>query len=157
MNDTRPYRPCVGVMLLNRVGEVFVGNRIDTPGDHWQMPQGGIEGDENPRDAAFRELFEETGVNNAVLIKEARQSIRYDLPPELSATVWGGRYRGQEQLWFAMLFLGEDSDVRLDLHEQEFSEWRWISKDELVDNIVPFKRETYAEVLLEFDGLTGES
>ena len=157
MNDTRPYRPCVGVMLLNRVGEVFVGNRIDTPGDHWQMPQGGIEGDENPRDAAFRELFEETGVNNAVLIKEARQPIRYDLPPELLETVWGGRYRGQEQLWFAMLFLGEDSDVRLDLHEQEFSEWRWISKDELVDNIVPFKRETYAEVLLEFDGLTWES
>jgi putative (di)nucleoside polyphosphate hydrolase len=142
MNDTRPYRPCVGVMLLNRVGEVFVGNRIDTPGDHWQMPQGGIEGDENPRDAAFRELFEETGVNNAVLIKEARQPIRYDLPPELLETVWGGRYRGQEQLWFAMLFLGEDSDVRLDLHEQEFSEWRWISKDELVGNIVPFKRNS---------------
>jgi len=157
MNDTRPYRPCVGVMLLNRLGEVFVGNRIDTPGDHWQMPQGGIEGDENPRDAAFRELFEETGVNNAVLIKEARQPIRYDLPPELSETVWDGRYRGQEQLWFAMLFLGADSDVQLDLHEQEFSEWRWISKDELVDNIVAFKRETYAEVLSEFDGLTWES
>lgn len=157
MNDTRPYRPCVGVMLLNRLGEVFVGNRIDTPGDHWQMPQGGIEGDENPRDAAFRELFEETGVNNAVLIKEARQPIRYDLPPELSETVWDGRYRGQEQLWFAMLFLGVDSDVQLDLHEQEFSEWRWISKDELVDNIVAFKRETYAEVLSEFDGLTWES
>ena len=157
MNDTRPYRPCVGVMLLNRLGEVFVGKRIDTPGDHWQMPQGGIEGDENPRDAAFRELFEETGVNNAVLIKEARQPIRYDLPPELSETVWDGRYRGQEQLWFAMLFLGVDSDVQLDLHEQEFSEWRWISKDELVDNIVAFKRETYAEVLSEFDGLTWES
>ena len=157
MNDTRPYRPCVGVMLLNRLGEVFVGNRIDTPGDHWQRPQDGIEGDENPRDAAFRELFEETGVNNAVLIIEARQPIRYDLPPELSETVWDGRYRGQEQLWFAMLFLGADSDVQLDLHEQEFSEWRWISKDELVDNIVAFKRETYAEVLSEFDGLTWES
>ena len=156
MNDTRHYRPCVGGMLLNRVGEVFVGNRIDTPGHHWQMPQGGIEGYENPRDAAFRELFEETGVNNAVLIKEARQPIRYDLPPELLETVWGGRYRGQEQLWFAMLCLGEDSDVRLDLHEQEFSEWRWISKDELVGNIVPFKREAYAKVLSEFDGLTWE-
>mgnify|MGYP003987956043 CR=1 FL=1 len=144
-------------MLLNKSGDVFVGNRIDTPGDHWQMPQGGIEADENPRDAAFRELYEETGVVNALLIKEARHPIRYDLPPELSETVWGGRYRGQEQVWFAMLFLGEDSDVQLDLHEREFSEWRWSPKDELVANIVSFKQSIYEEVLAEFEGLTWES
>ncbi|MBT5667562.1 MAG: RNA pyrophosphohydrolase [Rhodospirillaceae bacterium] len=157
MTKFRPYRPCVGVMLLNQEGLVFVGNRIDTPGDHWQMPQGGIDPGEDPRAAAFRELYEETGVDNAIIIREASRPICYDLPPELSTTVWGGQYRGQEQRWFAMQFLGDDSDIKLDLHEREFSAWRWMAMNELVDNIVPFKRATYEEVLAEFSALMGES
>lgn len=156
MTDMRPYRPCVGIMLLNQAGLVFVGNRIDTLGDHWQMPQGGIDADEDPRDAAFRELYEETGVDNAIIIMEASQPIRYDLPPELSTTIWGGRYRGQEQRWFAMQFLGDDSDIRLDLHEPEFTAWRWMPMRNLVENIVPFKRATYEEVLAAFSGISSE-
>lgn len=148
--DTRPYRPCVGLMLVNDRGEVFVGNRIDTPGAHWQMPQGGIDEGESPRDAAMRELEEEIGTGKARILAEAEDWHAYDLPRELSRKIWKGRYRGQKQKWFLLAFEGEDSDIRLDAHYQEFSEWQWAPFDQLTDLIVPFKRDTYAKVTAEF-------
>ena len=148
--DNRPYRPCVGLMLINRLGEVFVGNRIDTPGDHWQMPQGGIDEGEAPDVAAMRELAEEIGTDKARILAESETWLSYDLPRELSRKIWQGRYRGQTQKWFLLLFDGEDSDVRLDSHHPEFSEWQWTPLDELTRLIVPFKRDTYELVVAEF-------
>jgi putative (di)nucleoside polyphosphate hydrolase len=151
--DDRPYRPCVGVMLLNQDGMAFVGNRIDTPGAHWQMPQGGIDPGEPPADAAMRELQEETGVTTAKIIAQTERLFRYDLPYQLSQKIWGGRYRGQEQHWFAIRFLGDDSEIQLDLHKPEFSEWRWMSVKTLPNHIVPFKRAIYEDVISVFGHL----
>lgn len=148
--DTRPYRECVGLMLVNPSGAVFVGNRIDTPGDHWQMPQGGIDAGETPEEAAWRELLEEVGTDRAELLAESATWHSYDLPPGLSRRVWKGRYRGQTQKWFAFRFLGKDSDIDLTRHTPEFGEWRWVPLDHLVELIVPFKREIYARVVAEF-------
>jgi putative (di)nucleoside polyphosphate hydrolase len=146
---TLPYRPCVGVMLVNASGEVFVGQRLDNEGPAWQMPQGGIDEGEDPRAAALRELAEETGIapDRAEIIAETGEWLKYDLPPHLLGKVWGGRYRGQEQKWFLMRFLGHDDEIRIDLPPPEFSEWRWLPADQLVANIVPFKREVYARVV----------
>jgi putative (di)nucleoside polyphosphate hydrolase len=140
-------------MLLNQVGLVFVGNRIDTPGAHWQMPQGGIDAGEAPADAAMRELHEETGVTTAEIIAQTDRLFRYDLPYQLSQKIWDGRYRGQEQHWFAIRFQGADSEIRLDLHKPEFSEWQWMSMKALPDQIVPFKRPIYEDVISEFEHL----
>ncbi|MCR9220067.1 MAG: RNA pyrophosphohydrolase [Alphaproteobacteria bacterium] len=150
--DPRPYRKCVGLMLVNPVGHVFVGNRIDTPGDHWQMPQGGVDEGETPLEAAWRELREEVGVgvDKAELLAESSTWHAYDLPPALSRRVWKGRYRGQTQKWFALRFLGTDADIDLAAHKPEFSEWRWAPLDRLTDLIVPFKREIYLRVAEEF-------
>jgi len=150
--DGRPYRPCVGVMLLNTAGLVFVGNRIDVPGDHWQMPQGGIDDGESPAEAAFREVQEETGISpeKVRLIRESDRWLHYDLPVGLSRRIWKGRYRGQKQRWFAMRFLGVDADIDLDFHTPEFGAFRWASIADLADLIVPFKRDTYQQVVNEF-------
>ncbi len=150
--DDRPYRPCVGVMLLNTAGLVFVGNRIDVPGDHWQMPQGGIDDGESPAEAAFREVQEETGISpeKVTLIRESERWLHYDLPAALSRRIWKGRYRGQKQRWFAMRFLGGDSDIDLDFHKPEFGAYRWATVADLPDLIVPFKRDTYRQVVDEF-------
>ena len=150
--DDRPYRPCVGVMLLNTAGLVFVGNRIDVPGDHWQMPQGGIDDGESPAEAAFREVQEETGIapEKVRLIRESDRWLHYDLPAGLSRRIWKGRYRGQKQRWFAMRFLGVDADIDLDFHTPEFGAYRWASLADLPDLIVPFKRDTYQQVVSEF-------
>lgn len=148
--DNRPYRPCVGLMLINRTGDVFVGNRIDTPGDHWQMPQGGIDDGETPAQAALRELAEEIGTDRVRILAESENWLSYDLPRELSRKIWKGRYRGQTQKWFLLLFEGEDGDVRLDAHHPEFSEWQWTPLSELSRQIVPFKRDTYDQVVQEF-------
>lgn len=148
--DDRPYRPCVGLMVINEKGHVFVGNRIDTPGDHWQMPQGGIDKDEEPSDAALRELKEEIGTDNAVILGETREWFSYDLPRELSRKVWKGQYRGQTQKWFLLLFKGEDSEIALDAHHPEFGDWQWVALDRLPSLIVPFKRDTYERVVTEF-------
>jgi putative (di)nucleoside polyphosphate hydrolase len=147
-----PYRPCVGVMLLNRQGQVFVGQRLDSTLEAWQMPQGGIDPGEEPLATAVRELGEETGItpDHIELIAEAPGEFRYDLPPELIGKVWKGRYRGQVQRWFLFRFLGEDSDVRIDTAHPEFRAWRWADPADLATIIVPFKRALYEEVLTAF-------
>lgn len=146
-----PLRPCVGVVLANASGRVFAGERIDTPGA-WQMPQGGIDQGESPRQAALRELAEETGLApGAVSVEaEAPDWIDYDLPPDLIGKVWKGRYRGQTQRWFLMRYDGPDAAVDLALHEVEFARWQWMRPDDLLDAIVPFKRAVYAAVFDAF-------
>lgn len=151
--DLLPYRPCVGICLMNADKHVFVGQRIDSPGA-WQMPQGGVDNEEDISHAAFRELAEETGITQVELLRIAEEKIRYDVPYELSVKHWGGQYRGQEQTWVAMRFTGNDADVRLDAHEpQEFSHWQWVPLANTVDLIVPFKRDTYRKVVSLFEDL----
>jgi len=147
-----PYRPCVGVMLVNAAGHVFVGQRIDRDQDAWQMPQGGVDPGEDPRAAALRELWEETGVpaEKVRVEAETRDWLPYDLPHDLVPRIWKGRFRGQEQKWFLLRFEGEDGDVNIATDHPEFSEWRWLSPDDLVASIVPFKRAVYQKVLAEF-------
>ena len=151
------YRPCAGVMLANREGNVFVGQRIDSKNlGAWQMPQGGIDPGENIEEAALRELHEETGIGPELVDIIARMPypVRYDLPPELVGKLWGGKYRGQEQNWFLGRFKGEDSDVDLDAHEPpEFCKWQWVKPEELPELIVPFKRDVYRAVVKEFSAL----
>lgn len=154
-SDTLPYRPCAGIMLANRDGLVFVGQRIDNPGDAWQMPQGGIDRGEDPEVAAFRELGEETGLlpDHVDLIARSKEEYFYDLPPELQGNIWGGRWRGQRQWWFLMRFKGDDADVRIDGHHPEFSQWKWAEPAELPRLIVPFKRRIYEGLVSEFGPL----
>ena len=147
---TPRYRRGVGIMLLNRDGKVFVGRRIDQEEEAWQMPQGGIDRGETPRDAAFRELREETGTDKAEIVAEAKDWLTYDLPGALRGRLWRGRYVGQKQKWFAMRFQGRDGDIDLATHHPEFSAWRWVGHDQLVTLIVPFKRALYGDVLAEF-------
>lgn len=136
-------------MLFNGAGMVFVGNRIDVDGDHWQMPQGGIDEGETAAQAAWRELAEEVGTDKAVLLGESRDWLRYDLPPDLSRRVWNGRFRGQTQRWFAFRFTGNDRDIDLEAHQAEFEAWRWASPSELVDLAIGFKREVYRQAVEE--------
>ena len=152
-----PYRPCVGVMLLNRTGQVFVGQRLDTTLEAWQMPQGGIDPGEEPLTTAIRELGEETGIapDNVELIAEAPRQFRYDLPPELIGKVWKGRYRGQIQRWFLFRFTGTDADIRIATAHPEFRAWRWADPKDLPALIVPFKRDLYREVLTAFSAHLG--
>jgi putative (di)nucleoside polyphosphate hydrolase len=149
----RPYRPGVGIMLLNRASEVFVGQRIDNPADAWQMPQGGIDAGEEPLTAAWREMKEEVGTDDAALVAESRDWLHYDLPAELADRIWKGRFRGQRQKWFAFRFLGSDRDIRIDTPHPEFRAWKWAVLSELPRLIVPFKRRLYADLLVEFAGL----
>jgi putative (di)nucleoside polyphosphate hydrolase len=151
-----PYRRGVGAMLINRQGKVFVARRANSSRDHdaWQMPQGAIDEGETPKEAVLRELEEETGTRKAEIVAETGGWLTYDLPPELVGVAWSGRYRGQTQKWFALRFTGEDSDFDLNAHgKPEFDRWRWVSIDELLKLIVPFKRRLYDEVVAEFRDL----
>ncbi len=144
------YRPCVGIMLFNKEEKVFVGERIDNPGA-WQMPQGGIDDGEDISAAAFRELKEEIGTDNAEIIKITEQTLRYDLPAHLKEKLWHGKYAGQEQTWVAMRFTGQDTDIDLNSHNPaEFSAWKWIAPTDMLEAIVPFKRDIYEKVITLF-------
>jgi putative (di)nucleoside polyphosphate hydrolase len=145
-----PYRRGVGMMLFNARGEVFVAKRIDTISDAWQMPQGGIDDGELPAAAAARELKEEIGTDNATMLAESADWYRYDLPADLVPKIWKGRYRGQEQKWFALRLNGDDSAINIATEHPEFCEWKWVAIDTLPDLIVPFKRDLYAALVAEF-------
>jgi putative (di)nucleoside polyphosphate hydrolase len=145
-------------MVLNRAGEVWIGRRKDAPaepegpGAWWQMPQGGIDEHEDSAKAALRELSEETGMRSVRIVGESPDWYTYDLPPNLSPKAWGGRYRGQRQKWFAVRFIGSDSEIALIQpgHKQEFDAWRWAPIDAMIDLVVPFKRQVYAQVIRDF-------
>ena len=155
--DDLPYRPCAGIMLANSDGKIFVGQRLDSAPetDAWQMPQGGIDDEEDAQDAALRELFEETGIAGHLVDIRARSRDEhfYDLPDDLIGKIWGGEYRGQRQHWFLMRFKGTDADVNIETDHQEFSRWQWIAPNNLPQLIVPFKRRLYENILAEFTDL----
>ena len=146
------YRPAVGIMLLNREGNVFVGRRIDMPAGlaAWQMPQGGIDPGETPPQAAIRELREEVGTDRAEILAESRLWLHYDLPSDIASRMWSGRLRGQRQKWFLMRFTGEDADINPATEHPEFDAWEWVEPERLPELIVPFKRQLYRELLAEF-------
>ena len=149
--ETTRYRQCVGVMLINDCGRVLVARRADMPtAPAWQMPQGGIDWEETPREAAIRELEEEIGTRKVEIIVESRDWMTYDFPLEVAGRVWGGRFRGQRQKWFLMRFTGCDADIDLGSKHPEFDAFRWIDPEELPKLIVAFKRKLYIDVLTEF-------
>src|SRR3546814_615329 len=152
-----PYRPCAGVMLLNREGKVFVGQRLDSTTEAWQMPQGGIEPGENAEAAALRELGEETGIapDKVTLVATAPDELRYDLPDDLIGKLWEGRWRGQRQRWFLYRFTGDDTDIDIRTAHQEFRAWRWVKPADLPAMIVPFKKALYEQVLAAFANRLG--
>ena len=148
--EQRPYRPCVGIFLLNNNGLVFAGRRIDSRAEAWQMPQGGIDAGESPLQACMREMREEIGTNTAELISQHDDWLYYDIPLPLADRLWQGRYKGQKQKWMALRFTGDDSDINIATEEPEFCEWKWLSPHDLVDLAVPFKRDVYQNVLAAF-------
>jgi len=161
--ETLPYRPCAGVVLINHDGRVFMGNRIETGESAaftWQLPQGGIDEGEEPQQGALRETYEETGVHpsKVEIIGTIEDWLIYDLPPDLVGRALKGKFRGQKQRWFALRFLGTDDDIDIaaDAH-QEFSEWKWVALDEIVDLVVPFKRDIYRRIATDFAALARPS
>jgi putative (di)nucleoside polyphosphate hydrolase len=150
--ETLPYRPAAGVMLLNRAGKVWVGQRLDSTLEAWQMPQGGLDPGEEAEDGALRELEEETGIprDKVEILARAPGQLLYDLPDDLLGKIWKGKWRGQRQTWFLMRFIGEDADVNLQTPEPEFRAWKWAEPQELPELIVPFKKGLYRDVLKAF-------
>ena len=149
----RPYRPCVGIMLLNADHQVFVGQRIDNMVEAWQMPQGGIDDGETPIEAGFREMGEEIGTSSAEFIAEHSAWLDYDIPQELADRLWQGQFRGQTQKWLAFRFTGTDSDINIATVEPEFKSWKWADPQSLPSLAVPFKRDVYEGILAEFADL----
>jgi putative (di)nucleoside polyphosphate hydrolase len=159
-HESLPYRPCAGMMVLNRAGLVFIGRRTEGP-EHvdlthvWQMPQGGIDENEDPYAAALRELHEETGIRSVEKLGEIAEWVNYDLPREVAKEAWGGKYRGQKQKWYALRFTGNESEIDIAQsgsgHKPEFVEWRWVEMQELPGLVIPFKRHIYVRVVKEFE------
>ena len=149
--EERPYRPGVGIMMINRKNFVFVGQRIADVSSAWQMPQGGINAGEEPVEAMHRELYEETAVQDVILLKEAHEWYSYDLPIEIMDEVWAGRYRGQRQRWYLVRFLGSDQEIDIaHTDNPEFCDWKWAPMSDLAQNVVAFKRRMYMQLVEEF-------
>tara|TARA_B110000116_G_scaffold90367_1_gene78590 strand:+ start:3034 stop:3495 length:462 start_codon:yes stop_codon:yes gene_type:complete len=147
----KKYRLCVGMMILNQNNEILVGRRLDHPSGYWQMPQGGIDQNEIPEEAVWREMMEEIGTNNADLIHTSSQWLNYEIPKDTLKTLpWGERYVGQTQKWFVFRFTGKNTDINVGTENPEFSEWKWTNQNTLTNNAVPFKRNLYEKVLQEF-------
>ena len=147
----KKYRLCVGMMILNQNNEILVGRRLDHPSGYWQMPQGGIDQNEIPEKAVWREMMEEIGTNNADLIHTSSQWLNYEIPKDTLKTLpWGERYVGQTQKWFVFRFTGKNTDINVGTENPEFSEWKWTNQNTLTNNAVPFKRNLYEKVLQEF-------
>jgi len=148
----KDYRPNVGMIIINNQKEIFVGKRIDHPSEFWQMPQGGIDAQEKPDIAALREMEEEVGIkkNKVKLISQSTDWYYYSIPKDLAQTLWKGQYKGQRQKWFLYEFKGKESDINIHTKHPEFSDYKWVPKDFLVPNIVPFKKEIYTKLLEEF-------
>ncbi len=144
------YRPGVGIVLFNDSGNILVGRRADAGGQPWQMPQGGIEPGESPLAAALRELREEIGTDNVAVLAESKGWLRYDVPVALAGRAWNGRWRGQQQKWFAMRFLGTSAEIDVATEHPEFNAWRWVSLDRAAELIITFKESVYREVLEQF-------
>ena len=141
-----PYRSGVGIVVLNKDNKVFVAKRIDNPKNFWQMPQGGVDKDEDYLSAAYRELEEETSIKSVELISELDGLITYDLPDHLLGIIWKGRYKGQTQKWYLMRFTGNDEEINIKTKHPEFLEWKWVELDQITDLVVKFKLELYKEV-----------
>jgi putative (di)nucleoside polyphosphate hydrolase len=161
--ESLPYRPCVGVMVLNRAGRVFIGRRINGP-EHvdethqWQMPQGGVDKGEDTYKAALRELVEETGIRSVEKLAEVPEWLAYDIPRDIVGQAWKGKYKGQTQKWYALRFTGDDSEIDIAHpagHKPEFSAWRWERMEKLPTLIIPFKRPVYERVVQEFAKFAG--
>ena len=151
-SNPKDYRPNVGMMIINQKKEIFVGKRIDHPSNFWQMPQGGIDAQEIPSIAALREMDEEVGIkkNKVDLLSESKDWYYYSIPSDLAKTLWKGKYKGQRQKWFLYKFKGTEKDINIHTEHPEFSDYKWVTKDFLVPNIVPFKKKIYEKLLLEF-------
>ena len=146
----RPYRPCVGIMLINDNGHIFGGQRIDNRAEAWQMPQGGIDAGEDVETACFREMREEIGTDKADIISTHPEWLNYDIPLPLADRLWGGSYRGQSQKWVALRYTGQDSDINIATEEPEFFSWQWMSPADLIRLAVPFKRPVYEDIMTQF-------
>ena len=146
----RPYRTCVGIMLINTKGQIFGGQRIDNRAEAWQMPQGGIDDGEDVETACFREMREEIGTNEAEILRIHPDWLNYDIPEELANQLWSGAYRGQTQKWVALRFTGSDTDINIKTEVPEFIRWQWLSPNELVQRAVPFKQEVYNNLMATF-------
>lgn len=144
------YRLGVGIILINKKNKIFMARRVDNPKGHWQMPQGGLNDSEEPIEAALRELKEEIGTDHVKILKESRNLYRYDFPDNLAHILWQGHYRGQEQKWFLMQFLGKDEEINLKTEHPEFIEWKWVTLEELTDLVIPFKKPLYESLIKEF-------
>lgn len=146
----RPYRSCVGIMLINDNGHIFGGQRIDNRAEAWQMPQGGIDAGEDVETACFREMREEIGTDKADILSIHPEWLNYDIPLPLADRLWGGSYRGQSQKWVALRYTGQDSDINIATEEPEFFSWQWMSPADLIQLAVPFKRPVYEDIMTQF-------